>query len=80
METEDVVSGQLLGSLAGITREEMARIVLAYEPVWAIGTGLTATPLQAQEVHAYIRKWLETFSTRRPPPGDRPVRRKREAR
>jgi triosephosphate isomerase len=61
METEDVVSGQLLGSLAGITREEMARIVLAYEPVWAIGTGLTATPLQAQEVHAYIRKWLENF-------------------
>jgi triosephosphate isomerase len=61
METEDVVSGQLLGSLAGITKEEMARIVLAYEPVWAIGTGLTATPLQAQEVHAYIRKWLENF-------------------
>ena len=40
----------------------MAGVVLAYEPVWAIGTGLTATPEQAQEVHAFIRNWLvQTF-------------------
>jgi triosephosphate isomerase len=41
-----------------LTKEEMAKIVLAYEPVWAIGTGKTATSAQAQEVHAYIRKVL----------------------
>jgi triosephosphate isomerase (TIM) len=61
MQTEDVVSGQLLGSLAGLSPAQMGRIVLAYEPVWAIGTGLTATPQQAQDVHAYIRKWLANF-------------------
>ena len=54
-QTEDVVAGQLGGSLAGITPDQMGGIVLAYEPVWAIGTGLTATPAQAQEVHAFIR-------------------------
>lgn len=58
-QTEDVIRGQLIGSLAGITSEQMGGIVLAYEPVWAIGTGLTATPAQAQEVHAFIRGWLE---------------------
>lgn len=57
-QTEDVVSGQLAGSLAGLTPERMVGIVLAYEPVWAIGTGLTATPQQAQDVHAFIRAWL----------------------
>jgi triosephosphate isomerase (TIM) len=56
--TEGVVGGQLLGSLAGVTAEQMAGVVLAYEPVWAINTGLTATPDQAQEVHAYIRHLL----------------------
>jgi triosephosphate isomerase (TIM) len=61
MQTEDVVSGQLLGSLAGLSPAQMAGTVLAYEPVWAIGTGLTATPLQAQQVHAYIRNWLANF-------------------
>ena len=54
-QTEDVVVGQLSGSLAGLSPEQMAGVVLAYEPVWAIGTGLTATPLQAQEVHGLIR-------------------------
>ena len=54
-QTEDVVSGQLTASLAAITAEQMGKIVLAYEPVWAIGTGLTASPEQAQEVHAFIR-------------------------
>jgi triosephosphate isomerase len=56
--TESVVDGQLTGSLADLTAEQMAGIVLAYEPVWAIGTGLTATPAQAQAVHAFIRTWL----------------------
>lgn len=59
-QTEDVASGQLTGSLAGLSPEQMAGVVLAYEPVWAIGTGLTATPSQAQEVHAFIRGWLSS--------------------
>jgi triosephosphate isomerase len=58
-QTEDVVLGQLTGSLAGLSPEMMAGVVLAYEPVWAIGTGRTATPGQAQEVHKLIRDWLE---------------------
>jgi triosephosphate isomerase len=49
---------QLSKGLSGVTKEEMARVTIAYEPVWAIGTGLTATPEIAQEVHAYIRSWL----------------------
>jgi triosephosphate isomerase (TIM) len=57
-QTEDIVLGQLTGSLAGLSPEQMAGVVLAYEPVWAIGTGRTATPAQAQEVHALIRAWL----------------------
>ncbi len=59
-QTEDVVMGQLIGSLAGLSPEQMAASVLAYEPVWAIGTGLVATPEQAQEVHAFIRGWLKS--------------------
>jgi triosephosphate isomerase len=58
-QTEDVVLGQLTGSLAGLAPEQMAGVVLAYEPVWAIGTGRTATPAQAQEVHRLIRTWIE---------------------
>jgi triosephosphate isomerase len=58
-QTEDVVVGQLSGTLAGLSPEQMAGVVLAYEPVWAIGTGRTATPAQAREVHALIRNWLE---------------------
>ena len=50
-----VVFDQLAGSLFELTAEEFSKIVLAYEPVWAIGTGLTATPEQAEEIHAYIR-------------------------
>jgi triosephosphate isomerase len=57
-QTEDVVTGQLTGSLAGLSSTQMAGVVLAYEPVWAIGTGLTATPAQAQQAHAFIRNWL----------------------
>ncbi|WP_165219620.1 triose-phosphate isomerase [Aquisphaera insulae] len=56
--TEAVLLEQLSGSLAGLAPEQMAGIVLAYEPVWAIGTGLTATPEQAQAAHAFIRDWL----------------------
>jgi triosephosphate isomerase len=57
-QTRDVITGQLLGSLAGLTPLQMSGVVMAYEPVWAIGTGLTASPVQAQEVHAFIRAWL----------------------
>jgi triosephosphate isomerase (TIM) len=56
--TEAVLESQLGGSLAGLSPEEMAGTVLAYEPVWAIGTGLTATPEQAQSAHAFIRSRL----------------------
>ena len=57
-KTEDVVGTQVRGSLAGLTTEEMLGTVIAYEPVWAIGTGKTATAEQAQEVHAFIRNLL----------------------
>ncbi len=53
---ERVVSGQLSGGLSGLTASDLDRIILAYEPVWAIGTGRTATPEQAQEMHAFIRR------------------------
>jgi triosephosphate isomerase (TIM) len=59
-ETERVLTRQLTGSLAGLSAEQMAGTVLAYEPVWAIGTGLTATPDQAQSAHHFIRSWLGT--------------------
>jgi triosephosphate isomerase (TIM) len=55
---EEVVLGQLEGDLAGLTAESVSRIIIAYEPVWAIGTGRTATPEIAQEVHSMIRRWL----------------------
>ncbi len=55
---EEVVERQVRGSLAGLTADEMKKSIIAYEPVWAIGTGRTATPEQAQEVHALIRKIL----------------------
>jgi triosephosphate isomerase len=54
--TERVVSGQLTGGLSGLTASDLDRIIVAYEPVWAIGTGRTATPEQAQEMHAFIRR------------------------
>lgn len=52
----DVVKSQLENALFGLSAEDFGKIVLAYEPVWAIGTGKTATPEQAQEMHAFIRK------------------------
>ena len=54
----DVVKEQTRGSLAGLSADELKKIVIAYEPVWAIGTGETASPEQAQEMHAFIRKQL----------------------
>lgn len=54
----DVVKSQLEESLFDLSAEDFSRIVLAYEPVWAIGTGKTATAGQAQEIHAFIRKTL----------------------
>jgi triosephosphate isomerase (TIM) len=55
---ESVVRGQVEGGLRGLTSSDLARIIIAYEPVWAIGTGRTATPEQAQEMHAFIRRVL----------------------
>jgi triosephosphate isomerase len=55
---ESVVSRQLSGSLADLTSEVAGGLVIAYEPVWAIGTGLTATPAQAQAMHEFIRTSL----------------------
>jgi triosephosphate isomerase (TIM) len=60
-QTEKVLDTQVRGSLAGLTKEQMAETVLAYEPVWAIGTGKTATTAQAQEAHAFIRRLLGTL-------------------
>ncbi len=57
-QTEHVVSTQIRGSLEGISKAQMEEVIIAYEPVWAIGTGKTATAEQAQEVHAFIRKEL----------------------
>lgn len=56
--TERVIERQVTGAFRDIAEEDLRRVIIAYEPVWAIGTGLTATPEQAQEVHAFIRKLL----------------------
>jgi triosephosphate isomerase len=55
-KVEAVLDRQIRGSLAGLSAKEMTETVLAYEPIWAIGTGRTATPAQAQDAHAFIRK------------------------
>lgn len=57
-DAESVVKSQLFGGLAGLTVSDLERIIIAYEPVWAIGTGKTATPEQAQEMHGFIRSVL----------------------
>ncbi|MCK4752381.1 MAG: triose-phosphate isomerase [Planctomycetes bacterium] len=57
-KTSEVVTRQIKEGLAGLSAEKLSAVTLAYEPVWAIGTGLTATPDQAQEVHALIRKLI----------------------
>jgi triosephosphate isomerase len=62
-QTSHVVRSQMEGSLAGLSADQMLKTVIAYEPVWAIGTGVVATPEQAEEVHADLRKLLETRYT-----------------
>jgi triosephosphate isomerase len=57
-KTNQVVENHVVNGLAGLTVQDMQKVVIAYEPVWAIGTGKTATPAQAQEVHAFIRGLL----------------------
>ncbi len=57
-QEREVVSGQLAEGLSGLSEVQVGDLVLAYEPVWAIGTGKTASAAQAQEMHAYIRSWL----------------------
>jgi len=56
--TNEVVTRQVKEGLAGLSAEKLQAVTIAYEPVWAIGTGLTATPEQAQDVHDFIRKLL----------------------
>ncbi len=62
--TFTTVEGQLRAGLAGVPAETMTRIVLAYEPVWAIGTGVNATPIQAAEVHGYLRGLLSELASK----------------
>jgi triosephosphate isomerase len=57
-QTEKVLQTQVRGSFAGLTKEQMVETIVAYEPVWAIGTGKTATTQQAQEAHAFVRQQL----------------------
>lgn len=60
-QEQAIVRGQLERAFRGLTAEEVGRLVVAYEPIWAIGTGRTATPLQAQEMCAQIRTSIEEF-------------------
>ena len=59
-KTSDICREQFYGSLAGLTEEQALQVVIAYEPVWAIGTGVTASPEQAEEVHADLRDVMQT--------------------
>jgi len=61
-QVEEVLSTQLRGSLAGLDAKELQETIVAYEPVWAIGTGRNATPDQAQQAHAFIRQVLAEMS------------------
>jgi triosephosphate isomerase len=58
-QTEEVVERQLRGAVEGVSPEEMVKVVIAYEPVWAIGTGKAATPEMANEVHRYLRELIQ---------------------
>ena len=62
--TYPVVEGQLRAGLAGLTAEQVGRCVVAYEPVWAIGTGVNASPAQAAEVHGYLRGLLSELTSK----------------
>ncbi|MDY6863050.1 MAG: triose-phosphate isomerase [Thermodesulfobacteriota bacterium] len=57
-ETFSTIETQIKGGLKDLTEDQISKVVVAYEPVWAIGTGKTATPQQAEEVHEYIRKMI----------------------
>jgi len=57
-QVDAVVHRQLAAAVDGLAHDQLASLTLAYEPVWAIGTGVVATPAQAQEVHASLRAWL----------------------
>ena len=61
-KTETVILAQVEGCFKGLSEESMSKVTVAYEPVWAIGTGRTATPEQAQDVHRLIRSWIEQHS------------------
>jgi triosephosphate isomerase len=61
-DVEKVLGTQLRGSLAGLSAKELSETVIAYEPVWAIGTGKTASAEQAQEAHAFIRRTMTEIS------------------
>jgi len=65
-ETLDVIGRQLHAVQTVLNGESLSKVVIAYEPVWAIGTGLTATPEQAQEVHHFIRKALGSAADKVP--------------
>jgi len=58
--TEEIVREQIEAGVDGLSTDDAAKLVVAYEPIWAIGTGLTATPQQAQDVHAFIRATLKS--------------------
>lgn len=60
-KANEVIERQVTGALKGVTAAEMQKIVVAYEPVWAIGTGKTATPDQANEIHAFIRQKVKSL-------------------
>ncbi len=60
-QTFSVIEEELEKGLNGLTTEQVQSMILAYEPIWAIGTGKTASPEQAEEVHAFIRGWLEKW-------------------
>ncbi len=57
-ETEAVIERQLKEGLNNLTADDIEQLLIAYEPVWAIGTGKTASPGQAEEVHRFIREWI----------------------
>ena len=58
--TEKLIETQVINGLEGISSDDMSKIIIAYEPVWAIGTGKTATPEQAQDVHEFIRNLVKS--------------------
>jgi len=64
-QTEAVIRAQVLNGLKDIAPDQFATVIMAYEPVWAIGTGMTATPAQAQDVHLFIRGLLQEMAGER---------------